>query len=274
MTQSAKFKLSDKVCSSADGNDRVFQPTVTKINNQVDLREWDSSIEDQYNLGSCVGSAITNCYELMVKKSCPIQFVELSRLFVYYNARELEGTLDSDSGATIRNGLKGLKRWGVCSEKCWPYNIQYYTVKPSAVCYRQAESRKITSYQRVTGVDSALAALTENYPVIIGLTIYEDFMNLDLQNSTVALPKSDEVSIGSHAMLLVGYDSEKQQFLAKNSFGTDWGAAGYCWIPFEYARQDVFEQWIINIDCQSSAAANLLYLKSTQCLPSALALQA
>ena len=48
-------------------------------------------------------------------------------------------------------------------------------------------------------------------------------------------------------MTIVGYSLPNQQFLVKNSFGSDWGDRGYCWMPFEYAKQYVFERWVFEI---------------------------
>ena len=39
-----------------------------------------------------------------------------SRLFVYYNERVLENTVNQDSGAYLRDGIKSLVQYGVCNE--------------------------------------------------------------------------------------------------------------------------------------------------------------
>jgi C1A family cysteine protease len=49
------------------------------------------------------------------------------------------------------------------------------------------------------------------------------------------LPMPDESSsIGGHAMLLVGYDNDRQVYIVRNSWGTGWGDAGYAYMPFSY----------------------------------------
>jgi hypothetical protein len=97
--------------SQPDGRDHVYRRSGSTLRNAVDLRSWDSLIEDQHLLGSCSGNAITNSYELQVKQRYPNQFVELSRLFVYYNARLLEGSETTDAGiTTLRSALKSLQQ--------------------------------------------------------------------------------------------------------------------------------------------------------------------
>jgi C1A family cysteine protease len=49
-------------------------------------------------------------------------------------------------------------------------------------------------------------------------------------------------------MFLVGYDLDRELVLARNSFGTDWGDSGHCWIPLDYVRSDFLDMWIFDID--------------------------
>ena len=54
----------------------------------MDLRPYCSPIENQLDVGSCVAQAVVSAIEyLRNRKGLPS--VELSRLFVYYNARKL-----------------------------------------------------------------------------------------------------------------------------------------------------------------------------------------
>ena len=56
-----------------------------------------------------------------------------ARLFIYYNSRDLEGTVNDDAGATLRDTLKTMVSLGVCPESMWNYNHCYAT-KPSNDC--------------------------------------------------------------------------------------------------------------------------------------------
>lgn len=37
---------------------------------------------------------------------------------------------------------------------------------------------------------------------------------------------------GGHAVLAVGYDDAEERFLVRSSWGTGWGRAGYCTMPY------------------------------------------
>jgi cathepsin L len=54
---------------------------------------------------------------------------------------------------------------------------------------------------------------------------------------------SDEAG-GGHAVLLVGWDDDKGAWLMKNSWGTDWGEDGYCWIAYGSNRIGRHTSWI------------------------------
>ena len=198
-------------------------------------------------MGSCVGNAIANAYELLTNRLFPDQFVELSRLFIYYNARSIVGEMMQDTGTTVRAGLKAVATYGVCAESLWPYDVDQFDDPPSEEAYADAVTRKIKSYTRLYSREDMLDALSTHTPVVVALIVFSEFMALGAENTTVPMPSSDSVGHGGHAVCLVGFDWDRQAFLAKNSFGTTWGDHGYCWIPFEYMDRYAFEQWIFDI---------------------------
>lgn len=218
----------------------------------VDLRNWDSPVESQLRVGSCTGNALANAYELLVNRLEPENSVEISRLFIYYNIRLIEGTTDIDSGGYIRDGIKALKKYGACSETLWPYYPSEFATPPTSACYHNGSTRSIKNYQRLNGVNDILDALNNNQPVVFGMAVYDSFMDVNEYNPVIPLSLNNELSIGGHAMCMIGYDLGRQQMLVKNSFGTDWGARGYCWMPFEYVRSDVFDTWTFDLSSQTS----------------------
>jgi len=92
------------------------------------LREGCSRVEDQGQLGSCTANALVGNLEFLEKKGGHT-VTNLSRLFIYYNERAMEGTIYDDAGAMIRDGVKTLVKLGVCTERKWPYDITKFTQK-------------------------------------------------------------------------------------------------------------------------------------------------
>ena len=60
---------------------------------KVDLRTLMSNVENQGQLNSCVANAVAGAYEYLAKRHLGDDSYDVSRLFVYYNARAKSGTL-------------------------------------------------------------------------------------------------------------------------------------------------------------------------------------
>lgn len=87
-------------------------PFQQNIPPSVDLSNKCPPVYDQGQLGSCTANAIAAAIEFDQKK----RFVP-SRLFIYYNERVIEGTVGSDSGAQIRDGIKSVATQGAPRRK-------------------------------------------------------------------------------------------------------------------------------------------------------------
>src|SRR5438093_46833 len=194
------------------------RPKVARLPQKIDLRKQCSPIENQGKLGSCTANALVGALEFLEEKD-GVFFVDLSRLFVYYNERVIEGTVDQDSGAFIRDGIKSLAKLGVCTEAEWPYKISKFTKKPSTACYRSAKKHRILSYHRISTVDEMRSCLAEGFPFVFGFTVYEAFESAAVAKSGVLnMPGPKEKAMGAHAVMAVGYDNSGQRFIIRSSW--------------------------------------------------------
>ena len=114
-----------------------------------------------------------------------------SRLFIYYNERAMEGTINEDSGAEIRDGIKSINSKGVCPEPSWPYDITKFTQQPSSELYETAKNHKCVQYKKlIQSLDQLKQCLIEGFPFIFGMMIYESFesenvIHRDLRRDTI-----------------------------------------------------------------------------------------
>ena len=204
---------------------------------KVDLRDGFPPCYNQGELGSCTANAIAGALQFLEGKEGARAPIMPSRLFIYYNERSLEGTIDSDSGAQIRDGIKAVAKRGFCTEQMWPYDIKKFADKPPERCYRAALRDRVSQYLRLDHAASVplLACLASGYPFVFGFSVYESFESPRVAaTGVVSLPRLGERVLGGHAVVACGYDLKSSRFTVRNSWGGRWGADGYFTMPFEY----------------------------------------
>ncbi len=230
-----------------DHRDYLYSAIAPKIKlpSKIDLRRQDSPIENQGHLGSCTANALAGLLQFLERINGQT-YKDLSRLFIYFNERAVEGTIGFDSGAMIRDGIKVLAKYGVCPESIWPYDISKFTRKPAALCYKEGLRHRISSYHRLQTLGEMLNCLAEGFPFVFGFTVYESFESLKVaQTGIVPMPKKSERALGGHAVMAVGYDKAKKRFIVRNSWGPQWGQAGYFTIAFAYLEGLASDFWTI-----------------------------
>ncbi|MDQ1395245.1 MAG: hypothetical protein QOG64_504 [Acidimicrobiaceae bacterium] len=225
-----------------DQRDHLFAaapPVLSALPPSVDLRADCPPIYDQGQLGSCTGNTIAGALEFDQMKEKLSDVFPPSRLFIYYNERAMEGTVASDSGAQIRDGIKSVGQLGACHEKLWPYDIAKFANKPTKRAYTDAARHTAISYQRVSrDLNQMKGCLASGFPFVFGFAVYDSFESQQVaQSGHCPMPSPREQMIGGHAVLAVGYDDAKQWFLVRNSWGTGWGMAGYYTMPYAYLTQ-------------------------------------
>lgn len=201
-----------------------------RLTTLVDLRPKMPPIVDQGNLGSCTANALCGLVSYLDPKMIG------SRLFLYYNEREMEGTVNSDAGAYIEDGVTSLINKGICSESLWPYIVSRFRVKPTNNCYKEALKHQILTTKHINNdLQSMKNALQLGYPFVVGILVYQSFMTPAVaKTGIVSMPKPNEQLLGGHAIVCVGYDDKKKLFIMRNSWGIYWGDKGYFYLPYDY----------------------------------------
>lgn len=187
-----------------------------------------STVKNQGSCGSCWAFAVTAALESQVMIGTSGTQVDLA-----------EQILVSCSGAgTCSGGYSGsastyIRDVGLPLESCFKYTATNNSCS-NACANWQAGTYKVKGWhtattatypERVQGIKNAL--LTYG-PVVASFYVYNDFFSY---RSGVYSCTSDSYA-GAHAVLVVGYDDERQAFIVKNSWGTGWGEAGYFMIAY------------------------------------------
>lgn len=227
---------------SPDARDKLYKDEAITLKTSVDLRAGCSPVVDQGTIGDCTSASSVNGlkeFQLIREKS----LVPLSRLYHYYQERVLENDVDEDGGAELRDAMKVLQQTGTCKYATWP-DTKGYKTPPDTTANDEVAAFKIAEYHRVIGLAGLKSALTEGFPVILGIKVYQSFEG-SVASSTGVIPMPDENKepcYGGHAVLVVGYDDAKNHMIVRNSWGTAWGDKGYFYLPYDYMKY-VSDMW-------------------------------
>lgn len=210
------------------------------VNNPT-VKQFFKEISDQQQLSSCVGNSSVDMTEALIikrKNIAPSQMENLSRLFVYYNARNNENppATNKDDGTKIRLAMDAISRYGVPSENMWAYDLNNVNKQPTISTYRAALSNRIYGYYRIDGSGEdrwgqIKTALSGGSGVVFGMKIAKNFQQ---PAEVIQLPTTS--ILGGHAIVIVTMDETpgNEKVLIRNSWGTSWGKEGYNWVSKEY----------------------------------------
>lgn len=211
----------------------------------VDWRGYCAPIEDQRPFAAGSAHACIGLLQYFERRAHGRQ-IRPSRLFVYKNARRLL-RWTGDSGAPLRATLKAIRRFGLPPETLWSYADDNLDREPGAFAYSFGQETADISYVRIDArnvpgpavLESACALLAGGFCFVLGFPLS---CPGDL-SPMLPYPTLLDSSQDGQAVLAVGYDdrlrirSDKGALLVRNSWGADWGDAGYGWLPYSFVRE-------------------------------------
>jgi C1A family cysteine protease len=237
-----------------------------KLPMSSDLRRKCPPVYDQGELGSCTAQALACIFAVKSGRT-----FAPSRLFIYYNEREMLGTVMEDSGAYLSDGITSLKTTGTCSEKTWPYIISRFTTKPTQECYNEARKHMALTATNIPQNERAMkTCLAAGLPFVVGISIYESFLtpNVDA-TGIVPMPNTrTESLLGGHAVTCVGYNERTKMWLMRNSWGTNWGLKGHFYLPYNYLLDPMLSSDLWDITKVINANAVIRYVRPIKKTPS------
>ena len=216
-------------------------PAVT-VPVSFDFTKLMSPVRNQGNEGTCVAFAsVSGVKEFQDKKEYH-KLIRLSPRFLYSLCKKFDGDPFED-GTYPRIAMKVLLNYGVCHESFWPYVAQKKT-RPRAGADKDAIKFKIRAYARIKSGLEMKRSLLVNGPFVAGVQVFKSWFTKKVgSRGFVPMPKPGDNSVGGHAICIVGYDEKFKIYKFKNSWGANWGSAGYGYLPYAYMKKFCSDAW-------------------------------
>lgn len=228
---------------------------------------------NQGGLGSCVAHGSINGYAVTYWSSTGKTLDErtVSRLGVYYDCRDHDGSVNRDAGSYISTGAWVLKNIGIGTDKTWPYVERNFKVKPPKQYYIEAPN---TIAVETLAIDAStangrhkgiIAALSNKRGVVMGGLVDNHIFNTgkDGFEEPYQAPY-----VSGHCRAIIGHKDDlthkyyafgktyKGFYLVVNSWGADWGKNGLSWVPYETIDNPrIYDDFVVYITVKKLADA-------------------
>lgn len=203
----------------------------------IDFHHLVPKILDQDGQGACNAFASVQALHV-IRQQAGLPFVELS-------AGNLYGRINGgrDAGSVLADALQELQRNGVCKAATVPHLSWRQRTWPDDWRAEARRFRILEAYDCPT-FDHIASALLAGFPVNVGILVGRNFA-----------PDSDDGWVpdyrgggGGHALCAVGLARKANRWgvMVANSWGQDWGQAGFAIVPESYFSRTPFaDAWAV-----------------------------
>lgn len=200
----------------------------------------------QYHIGCCTASASLVAAEMIMAMGG--KNVPLSRLFVYYMTRKMQGRV-GEKGTDLKSTLECMVRFGVSPELHWSFGYNKVDIEPSMQSKDEAAHYRLHSFDPVRA-NQFMESIDNNMPIVIGMFTGRMFWKMSgplAEQAYKPVNLDDNRRSNGHAVTIIGYDDSinNGSWIVANSLGPKWGDHGFGAIPYS-CTVDIGEAYVLN----------------------------
>ncbi|MBN1315896.1 MAG: C1 family peptidase, partial [Anaerolineales bacterium] len=229
--------------NEADNPEIIYRYPFSVDWRNVSGQDWTTPVKSQGGCGSCVAFGTIGAIE--------------SRMEIANNNSGLDPDLSEaqlffcgcdmccDDGWSPSTALSFARDTGIVDDGCFPYSDYDQTCSPCAGW--QSRASKITDWTWTSSIAAMKQALADDGPFEATMAVYGDFYSY---SGGIYRHTWGSLS-GYHAIAIVGYNDSEGYWIAKNSWGTNWGEDG--WFKIAYGDSGIDDLAYIPIVSSSPA---------------------
>jgi C1A family cysteine protease len=182
-------------------------------------QDWTTAIRNQASCGSCTAFGTIGAIEsrIEIANGNPNLNPDLSEAHLFYcGCGACCGT-----GWSPASAMDFARDTGIVDEGCYRYTAQNQSCNPCSDW--QNRVNKVASWSSTSNAAEMKQALADHGPFEATMAVYDDFFSYA---GGVYRHISGSLA-GYHAITIVGYDDVGGYWIAKNSWGADWGEDKY-----------------------------------------------
>lgn len=220
----AALGTAGQVCTAAN-------PPTERLPRAFDLRscpgDYTTPVKDQGECGSCTSFAVAAALEgtAAYTRRVPGLNLDLSEAHLFFGY-EAQRPGEEKGGAWPDEVFGDCAASGVTFEDYWPYR------EDGSGSLNPNWPNRVAYAERIVDLTRDPAAIKHHLygygPVATCMVIYDDFFHY----TGGVYRRTTEQSSGGHAVALIGWDDEQGCWIAKNSWGTNWGEGGFFRIAY------------------------------------------
>lgn len=220
-------------------------------------------ISNQQNIKCCVSNCIATIYYYLCHKQNNLLKFKISNIYLYNYTKKLINIYyeeyDEDSGTRIIDCLKILHIYGACPDFLYSNKSIIQTsdcdIKKISKYCKLKEFIKINRYEIKKYINADL-------PIICGIQVFESFhCQESIKTGIIKFPNKNDLLLGGHSIVIIGYNDEKLHYIFINSWGYKWGDDGIGYIPYSYLNHNDYSDEFYVLKKISNPFIRLFYSK-------------